>query len=465
MRSLILCFLLLLFANHIQAQESTPIVFIYDASGSMWGQMEAKTKHAIAQQVIENTVSSFGETQKIGLVAYGHRRKSDCEDVEWVVPIENLDKSQVINAVKGITPLGKTPLAYSAGLILDELKAGSKAATIILITDGIESCDGNLCKLIENYKTEGIEFRFHIIGFGLKEKESAPLKCAADAGEGRYFDANSASELESVLQQASSERVDSPEPNCSVSASKNNDMIDAMIRVYDASSGEQLSAYRTYRETVDFHLAPGRYHFKITALENTDLLPIEERNISVKENEELERQYRFDSGTLNAFITVNGEGWDAIVHIYPQDQAKKAASGRTYSRDKDFELNPGVYRIETDLLRVKGKAVSAELDSIIVQAEQLTKLNYDFQMGAIRIGARSGEELVDAAVSIRDSDDNSYIDGGRTYTRPSNNPKEFLLSPGKYSIELKALGAYAGKSQTIQVNLKQGDTVERIIEF
>ncbi len=83
----------------------SPIIFIYDASGSMWGQIQGKTKMEIASEVLTSSVNVLPENQKLGLVAYGHRNKSDCKDVEFLVDFANGTKSgfnAALQSIKGI---------------------------------------------------------------------------------------------------------------------------------------------------------------------------------------------------------------------------------------------------------------------------------------------------------------------------------------------------------------------------
>ncbi len=141
MKQLALLLFTLFFVAHSYPQDEgipSPIIFIYDASGSMWGQMQDKTKMEIASEVLSKSINNLGKRQKMGLVAYGHRKKGDCEDVELLVDMENDSKEAISSAIKAIKPLGKTPLAYSATMVIDRLRAAQKKATIILITDGIE---------------------------------------------------------------------------------------------------------------------------------------------------------------------------------------------------------------------------------------------------------------------------------------------------------------------------------------
>ena len=78
-------------AGAAKTQEGN-IMFILDASGSMWGQVEGKAKIAIAKEVLTGLIEELPDGLKVGLVAYGHRRKGDCNDVEELVPLGVLDK-------------------------------------------------------------------------------------------------------------------------------------------------------------------------------------------------------------------------------------------------------------------------------------------------------------------------------------------------------------------------------------
>ena len=213
-----LLFLLFSIAGITQSQGPSPIVIIYDASGSMWGQIDGETKMEIASAVVKQTVEQLPDEQSIGLVAYGHRNKEDCADVETLLEMNNQDKSAVITAIRAIKPLGKTPLALSARKVVHQLKESGRKATIILITDGVETCEGDICDIVRSARAEGIEFRMHIVGFGIEEGNTEPLHCAATEGDGRYYDASNAQDLSDVLIEATQSTVDEPAENFSVFA-------------------------------------------------------------------------------------------------------------------------------------------------------------------------------------------------------------------------------------------------------
>ena len=75
--ALLLSLLFVVQLHYSQTTEPSPIIFIYDASGSMWGQMDGKTKMEIASSVLSTSLTELPSNQNVGLVAYGHRKKGD----------------------------------------------------------------------------------------------------------------------------------------------------------------------------------------------------------------------------------------------------------------------------------------------------------------------------------------------------------------------------------------------------
>lgn len=461
-------FLLVLFGlfNQMSAQESlSPIIFIYDASGSMWGQIGGKTKMAIATDVLSTSVNNLPDEQQIGLVAYGHRQKGDCKDVEFLVEVGPDTKDQINQSLHGIKPLGKTPLAYSATQVIDKLRSSSMRATIILVTDGIESCDGDICAVIKAAKEEGIDFKLHIVGFGLKEGETEQLKCAAKAGDGQYYDAADAEGLTDVLNEATNATVDKPDANFSVFAVKNGKPVDAFVKATKPGTNKSIGGVRTYADTGFFYLPAGTYDLVVSPLENSDVNSITIADVKSVEEKVTHQTVSFDGGKIVVNTLNNGEGWDAVVKIYPAGGRRTVAGGRTYGRPDTYEVNPGVYDVELQALAMNGLETIHKREKVDVKANEETEVEHEFLSGIAMIGANSGSTLVDATVKIVEVNSKTNVAGGRTYTSPNNNPKKFVLNPGTYEVTLNALGDFRGKTQTFTIEVKAGETVEKIGEF
>src|SRR5690606_7243809 len=91
-----------------------------DASGSMWGTVEGQTKISAARRAVDSILSKWKREDRLGLMAYGHRVKGECKDIELIVPPGEFDSSRIKGAVAALNPKGKTPIA-------DSLRAAAKA--------------------------------------------------------------------------------------------------------------------------------------------------------------------------------------------------------------------------------------------------------------------------------------------------------------------------------------------------
>ena len=94
-------------AGQAQAQKS---LIILDASGSMWGQIDGRPKLQIAREALRNVLSGIPAENEIGLMAYGHREKGNCSDIEMVVPPGKAKAGAIADAAGRLRFLGKTPL-------------------------------------------------------------------------------------------------------------------------------------------------------------------------------------------------------------------------------------------------------------------------------------------------------------------------------------------------------------------
>ena len=466
MKRFLLLLAVLVISNPSYSQDqNAPILFIYDGSGSMWGAMENKTKKEIAAEVLTSTVINLPENQNLGLIAYGHREKGNCDDIEYLADLSNQSKSIVTNAVKKINPVGKTPLARSALMAINSLKESNTKATIILITDGIESCDGDICQVIREAKGAGIDFKLHIVGFGLKEGEKEQLKCAAKEGDGNYYDADNAGGLGEVLTEATSETVDKPEGNLTIYATKNGEPVDAWVIPKNPKTSKILTGSRTYRDTASVYVPPGKFIIEIRPLEGTDI-PSTNIEIEMVEGQKLHRDISFDGGTLAVSTSNNGEPWDCTVRMYDVATGKIASQTRTYGKTQKMEVPAGNYKISILAMKIEGESNGTEIENIVIKSNEINSLSHDFKSGIAMIGVKTtGGELIDATVNIFDKSTGKNVAAGRTYTSSRNNPKKFILNPGDYEVKIKTLGAHKGNSKTIPLTVKQSESVEKITTF
>ncbi|MCF0207336.1 MAG: VWA domain-containing protein, partial [Bacteroidales bacterium] len=84
-----------------------------------------------------------------------------------------------------ISPKGTTPIAYSIGKAESDFPEDSESRNIIiLITDGIEMCNGDPCEISASLQKKGVALKPYIIGVDIDIKQADILACM-----GNYFDA------------------------------------------------------------------------------------------------------------------------------------------------------------------------------------------------------------------------------------------------------------------------------------
>jgi Ca-activated chloride channel family protein len=184
-----------------QGARADDAIIVLDASGSMWGQIQGKSRIDIAREVMAGLLAQLPADKRLGLVAYGHRRKGDCADIEELIPV-GTDRAAIVAAVNRLSPKGKTPLSDAVSFAAKKLRYTEEKATVVLVSDGEETCDADPCAVGRELEAAGIGLTVHVVGFGLeKPQQRAGLICLAEATGGRYFDAANAAELTRALTE------------------------------------------------------------------------------------------------------------------------------------------------------------------------------------------------------------------------------------------------------------------------
>ncbi|MBR0556883.1 VWA domain-containing protein [Ciceribacter sp. L1K23] len=184
------------------AEESPRTIIVMDGSGSMWGQIDGRPKLEIAREAVADVVTRLPAEQELGLIAYGHRSKGNCGDIELLVPPGKNTGQTVVGAVNAMRFLGKTPLSAAVRQAAEALRYGEESATVVLVTDGLETCEADPCALASELEAAGVNFTAHVVGFGLSKEEGAQVACLAENTGGRYIEAANAGELSDALSEA-----------------------------------------------------------------------------------------------------------------------------------------------------------------------------------------------------------------------------------------------------------------------
>lgn len=237
---------LLIGTSDLSAQQtaSARAIIVFDASGSMYGEVAGGMKMDIAKKVVSDIVGTVDPTMELGLMVYGHRKKADCEDIELMVPPQAGSAAAILKAVARLKPMGKTPLTASVIQAAKYLKFEENRASVILVSDGVETCDKDPCMAATELESLGIDFTCHVIGFDLKAGESSGLECLAKKTGGLYLAAQDAATLKTSLETAM-KQVAQPKSTLVVEArqSSGGPMMDGVaFQVFAEGPGEKALA-------------------------------------------------------------------------------------------------------------------------------------------------------------------------------------------------------------------------------
>lgn len=197
-----------LFLPNLALAEGRTII-VLDGSGSMWGQIDGKPKLEIAREALAEVLKTIPADTELGLIAYGHRDKGSCDDIETIVAPATGTAQAISDAAAKMQFLGKTPLTEAVRRAAAELRSTEEKATVVLITDGIETCEGDPCALARDLESSGVDFTAHVVGFGLTKDEGKQVACLAEDTGGQYITADDLDSLTVALQATV---ISAPEP-------------------------------------------------------------------------------------------------------------------------------------------------------------------------------------------------------------------------------------------------------------
>ncbi|MCO5253317.1 MAG: VWA domain-containing protein [Bacteroidia bacterium] len=275
-----------------QAQTKTPntksrILIIFDASGSMNAQFGSTDRMTAAKEMLYKLVDSLATFPNVELAlrVYGHQtdlKFNDCNDTKLEIPFAPYNHELIKKKVSTLRPRGYTPIARSLGQAANDFPQDNKSVRniIILITDGLEECDGNPCEVSQELQKKGIFLKPFIIGVGSDPDVFRKFFSCA----GNYYDANSMNEFETVVGVVISQALNAT--SCQINLVDGNKKpleTNVNMTIYDAVTGVELYNYyhtmNAYGVPDTLFLDPmRRYNIRVHTMpniykENISLIP------------------------------------------------------------------------------------------------------------------------------------------------------------------------------------------------
>ncbi len=194
-------------SSNAQEYTKTRILFLLDASGSMLAKWEGNTRISVAKNLLIDMADSLENRQNVefGLRAYGHtthRSRQDCKDTRLEVKFRQGSKETIKEALNDIKPKGTTPIAYSLQEAARDfpVKKPEIKNIIILLTDGLEECEGDPCAVSLALQKRGVVLKPFVVGIGTNKNFKAQFDCV-----GNYYNASTQEGFKQVLTGVISE--------------------------------------------------------------------------------------------------------------------------------------------------------------------------------------------------------------------------------------------------------------------
>lgn len=225
-------------------EEVTRILFVFDASNSMNGQWESASKISIAQQLLDETVETLklNPDVELGLRIYGHQTpkrvgEQDCEDTRLEVPFGTNNHDDIVQTIYSIYPKGTTPIARSLEKSAGDFPECDNCRNIIiLITDGIEACDGDPCAISKALQEKGIILKPFVIGIGMEDQFKYDFQCI-----GNFYDASNEANFKQIMDIVIQQALNTTTVQINLNDDNGNPTeTNVPMTMYDNSTGELL---------------------------------------------------------------------------------------------------------------------------------------------------------------------------------------------------------------------------------
>ena len=463
----------------LAADQSTPrTILVLDASGSMWGQIDGKSKIEIARKSMGSLVSGWNPNIHLGLIAYGHRRKGDCQDIETVLPVGPVNAKTFSAKVNGLMPKGKTPLGAAVRMAAEQLKFTEAKATVILVSDGLETCNVDPCKLSGELEAKGIDFTVHVIGFDIKKEEQAQLQCIADNTGGMFILAKNASGLHDALEAV--EKVVEQKVVVAEPKPKPQPVVEPGVRLVAVLSDKgpevekdlgwritepkpnQDGSYKSITYTSNakpvLKLASGTYRVHVKTGDASA-----ETIIEVDASKAVEHRLNLNAGYLKlaAFLKEGGSRVDKGLSwriTEPKANFEGAYKNVSYQSSAVplFILPQGTYRV-----LVKTGDASA-VTQVEVKAAEATEQAVILNAGYLKMAAflKEGGSRVDKGLVWRITEPKANLEGAyKNVSYQSSAVPLFILPQGTYRVLVKTGDA----SAVTQVDVKADEITEQAV--
>lgn len=451
-------------------------VVVLDSSAAMLAPLERYKKYYLVRKNLQAALSTPPTGVDIGLVAYGHRRRNACDDVEVLQPVGPFDVRTFFRGLTSVRPKGVSPIAESLKLAASALQeGGNKGGKILLVAGSPDSCESDPCATAEALAASDPLLSIDVVWLADPNRDLSQAQCIAKAGRGRLYTAGTMDESERVLVEAFASLGSAPVPaspptadsvkgapglNLSVTLGPQSGVYGGKVawtvRKADATGQGQVVAHAD-TPTVYLPLPPGSYDVDVGAggLNKS-------RIVDVRDNASTDVGLSLDAGMVQLKATTAQTlpaGEQVFVTIYrlgeSADDVPETVAVQPISAEP-LLLPAGNYRIVTSLHDLQTERTIAVVPGAALVSE------FSMATGVLQIetpATPSDAQPVTRVAYFISEDDPEQPLGQRDVGRSALPNPSFDLKPGLYHVYAREGAAQA----RVDALVKAGETTKVLL--
>jgi Ca-activated chloride channel family protein len=460
-------------APAVPAAEPASLIVVVDGSGSMAGLLEGggrQNKITLVREALRPLLAEVGAQTRVGLAAFGHRR-GNCSDAEMLRAPEPVDVEAMMALLGQIRPKGKGPLTFALREAAKRLPQDSGPRSLILIHDGADNCQADLCAAAAEFSAAGITA--HVVSIGTPPQDLAKMACLPQATGGRHFAAQNAEQLAAFIGEAVrlstnqsavagfTTTIVPPAPipangppalHLRAVLAPNTEPLGVPLHWTVSDDQTKTVLFEAWTANPVVPVAPGRYF-----VEAGNGLVSAREVVTLHEKRPLAVSLQLGAGAVRPRAVVQKTGAplpDAIFTV----SAGKGPDGPPLAVFKSGEAAPllpaGRFYVRADLGRVR-----SEPRVLDVTAGQTAAVDIPLNVGRLQLstGARDGIAPLETPIFIVMEDDPPRE--SREVARSAARHAEFVLPPGIYYV----IARQGGVEVREPVDIGSGDVVRRTL--
>lgn len=453
------------------AHEEPAAVIVLDGSGSMAGWLDGakSSKIDMARTALLAELGKLPPTSAIGLVAFGHRRKANCGDVEQLAAASADALGKTLEALPRIGTTGKGPLVQALRVAAEAITSGPNRS-IVLLHDDPDNCAQDACAAAQSIAKSHPGVPIHVITLGAKPATKAAMLCITDATGGKLLEVTNEATLteavgEAFKAAALDASVPAPKPatrpdagaslepglHLSASLSTDGDPLAMPVRWRISKDGEAAPFVDVTAPSLEQSAPAGAYTVEAQA----GLAKVS-KSLTVEPGKPTSARLSFEAGIVKLAAHGGGESGEMLT-ITPLDGSGKKLTplyvGRTPG--SSVILPNGTYEVRLD------DGLSRVATRIDVRAGGETSLTTGAALGRLELTSVSGENgpAIDAVTYTIETDDPGVPQGRREVARSAAGQADFTLPAGTYYVTARARQV----EQRRQIAISAGALVQETI--